>query len=195
MPCSPPMKQDSFDQRIARAIGAAGSVDQVRELILDGARSQTLTSLNPGLTSLFYLSMNGVGLSSFEGMPKLECLKELAASDNRVSGGLEHLVEACPNLARLDLSGNRLREFSDLTCLKQLKDLIVLDLFKCPVSEHPEFRKSVFEMLPNLKMLDGRNEDNEECDESEDDYSGESEFNVEFKWWWWWMRPLKLYIL
>ena len=41
----------------------------------------------------------------------LSCL-QLELSDNTITGGLETLVEKCPNLTYLNLGGNKVKELS-----------------------------------------------------------------------------------
>lgn len=51
-----------------------------------------------------------------------------------------------------------------------------MDLFGCPVTNQLEYRDQVFQLLPNLHLLDGMDregkEGQESSDEEEEDYEG-----------------------
>uniref|UniRef100_A0A3Q2YNQ7 Acidic leucine-rich nuclear phosphoprotein 32 family member n=1 Tax=Hippocampus comes TaxID=109280 RepID=A0A3Q2YNQ7_HIPCM len=89
---------------------------EVRELVLDNCK--TTDGNTEGLTdefvNLVFLSLIDVGLSSISNIPRLEKLKKLELSDNKISGGLEVLAKQLPNLTHLSLSGNKLKEISTL---------------------------------------------------------------------------------
>lgn len=44
-----------------------------------------------------------------------------------------------------------------------------LDLFNCEVTQLDDYREQVFELLPNLKYLDGFDKNDKEADEDEED--------------------------
>ncbi|KAE8821852.1 Acidic leucine-rich nuclear phosphoprotein 32-related protein 1 [Hordeum vulgare] len=78
--------------------------------------------------SLEHLSIAGVGVASLAGFPRLRNLARLTLSDNRIAGGLKHLVEAgLASLRDLDLSNNRIQNVDDLAPLARLR-LVSLDL-------------------------------------------------------------------
>ncbi|KAI4993530.1 hypothetical protein ZWY2020_007843 [Hordeum vulgare] len=78
--------------------------------------------------SLEHLSIADVGVASLAGFPHLRNLMRLTLSDNRIAGGLEHLVEAgLASLRDLDLSNNRFQNVDDLAPLARLR-LVSLDL-------------------------------------------------------------------
>lgn len=53
--------------------------------------------------------------------------------------------------------------------LKKLKELSALDLFDCDVTEIGDYRQKVFELLPQLKYLDGFDVNDIEAEISEDE--------------------------
>lgn len=56
---------------------------------------------------------------------------------------------------------------------KELKELQILDLFNCEVTNIEEYRTKVFQLLPSLLYLDGYDKQNKEAeDEDGDDSSG-----------------------
>lgn len=59
---------------------------------------------------------------------------------------------------------------------KNFSELKHLDLFNCEVTQLDDYREQVFELLPNLKYLDGFDKNDKEADEDEED----GEWN---RWW------------
>jgi len=88
----------------------------VKELVLDNCRSieGKIEGLTDEFEELEFLSTINVGLTSVANLPKLNKLKKLELSDNRISGGLEVLAEKCPNLTHLNLSGNKIKDLSTI---------------------------------------------------------------------------------
>jgi acidic leucine-rich nuclear phosphoprotein 32 family member A/C/D len=123
-------------------------------LNLDNCRSTNFEGLTDEFVALESLSLINVGLVSLRNFPKLPCLKRLELSDNRISNGLNHL-HSSPKLAQLNLSGNRIKEFSELTPLASLENLEIVDLFNNEVTAVDDYRDKIFELIPSLKYLDG----------------------------------------
>uniref|UniRef100_A0A3B4VCL0 Acidic leucine-rich nuclear phosphoprotein 32 family member n=1 Tax=Seriola dumerili TaxID=41447 RepID=A0A3B4VCL0_SERDU len=88
----------------------------VKELVLDNCRSNEgkIEGLTDEFEELEFLSTINVGLTTVAHLPKLNKLKKLELSDNRISGGLEVLAEKCPNLTHLNLSGNKIKDLSTI---------------------------------------------------------------------------------
>uniref|UniRef100_A0A674N8H2 Acidic leucine-rich nuclear phosphoprotein 32 family member n=1 Tax=Takifugu rubripes TaxID=31033 RepID=A0A674N8H2_TAKRU len=158
----------------------------VKELVLDNCRSDDgkIEGITAEFSNLELLSLINVGLSSVAEIPKLDKLKKLELSDNRISGGLEVLAERLVNLTHLNLSGNKFKDISTLEPLKKLPQLKSLDLFNCEVTNLGDYRESIFKLLPQLTYLDGYDIDDCEASDSdgegdivddEDDEEGESE--------------------
>ena len=63
-----------------------------------------------------------------------------------------------------------------LSLQKELKKLEILDLFNCEVTEQPEYRKKVFDMLPELKFLDGYDRNDQEIEDDEEEDGGGKDF-------------------
>lgn len=153
---------------------------QIEELNLDNCRSTTIIGLTDEYVNLTALSLINVGLTSLKGFPKLPNLRKLELSDNRISGGL-NLLSGSPNLTHLNLSGNKIKDIETIDPLKEFVNLKYLDLFNCEVTSIDNYRERVFNLIPNLKYLDGYDrqdveEDDEEPDSDVDDeghYNGE----------------------
>ncbi|KAF1386283.1 hypothetical protein PFLUV_G00092910 [Perca fluviatilis] len=157
---------------------------EVVELVVDNCRSSDgeVEGLTDEYTELEILSMVNIGLTSLAKLPSLPKLRKLEVSDNTISGGLASLVEKCPSLTHLNLSGNKIKDLSSIQTLPSLKNLKSLDLYSCEVSTLADYRESVFELLPQITFLDGYDqEDNEipdseaENDEDDDDDDDEDE--------------------
>uniref|UniRef100_A0A670ZLY8 Acidic leucine-rich nuclear phosphoprotein 32 family member n=1 Tax=Pseudonaja textilis TaxID=8673 RepID=A0A670ZLY8_PSETE len=129
----------------------------VKELVLDSCSSDDgkISGLSSDFENLEFLSMINVHLHSISNLPKLNKLRKLELSDNRISGGLEVLAEKTPNLTQLNLSGNKIKEISTLEPLKKLPNLRNLDLSNCEVTKLINYRESIFTLLPQLIYLDG----------------------------------------
>ncbi|KFU87732.1 Acidic leucine-rich nuclear phosphoprotein 32 family member A, partial [Chaetura pelagica] len=142
---------------------------QVKELVLDNCRSceGKIEGLTDEFEELEFLSTINVGLASVANLPKLNKLKKLELSDNRISGGLEVLAEKCPNLTYLNLSGNKLKDLGTIEPLKKLENLKSLDLFNCEVTNLNNYRENVFKLLPQLTYLDGYDRDDKEAPDSD----------------------------
>uniref|UniRef100_A0AAR2JZI4 Acidic leucine-rich nuclear phosphoprotein 32 family member n=1 Tax=Pygocentrus nattereri TaxID=42514 RepID=A0AAR2JZI4_PYGNA len=142
---------------------------KVKELVLDNCRSNEgkIEGLTDEFEELEFLSTINVGLTSVANLPKLNKLKKLELSDNRISGGLEVLAEKCPNLTHLNLSGNKIKDLSTIEPLKKLESLKSLDLFNCEVTNLNDYRENVFKLLPQLTYLDGYDKEDKEAPDSD----------------------------
>nr|XP_005496506.1 acidic leucine-rich nuclear phosphoprotein 32 family member B isoform X2 [Zonotrichia albicollis] len=118
--------------------------------------------------------MININLLSVSNLPKLNKLRKLELSDNRISGGLEVLAEKTPNLTHLNLSGNKIKDINTLEPLKKLPNLHSLDLFNCEVTMLINYRESVFALLPQLTYLDGFDADEQEAPDSDPEADGDA---------------------
>uniref|UniRef100_A0A673BMC3 Acidic leucine-rich nuclear phosphoprotein 32 family member n=1 Tax=Sphaeramia orbicularis TaxID=375764 RepID=A0A673BMC3_9TELE len=149
------------------------SPTEVQELVLDNCRSSEgkIEGITEEFSNLELLSLINVGVTSVADIPKLDKLKKLELSDNRISGGLEVLAERLVNLTHLNLSGNKFKDISTLEPLKKLPQLKSLDLFNCEVTNLADYRESIFKLLPQLTYLDGY--DIDDCEASDSDGEGD----------------------
>ncbi|XP_067872516.1 acidic leucine-rich nuclear phosphoprotein 32 family member A-like isoform X1 [Heterodontus francisci] len=147
----------------------------VKELVLDNCRSNDgkIEGLSAAFESLEFLSMINIILTSVSNLPKLNKLRKLELSDNRISGGLEVLAERTPSLTHLNLSGNKIKDINTLEPLKKLLNLRSLDLFNCEVTNLNDYRDSMFKLLPQLTYLDGYDQDDQEAPDSDVEGDGD----------------------
>ena len=97
-------------------------------------------------------------------------------TDNKLSGGeLKNLLKY-KNLATIKFAANNVKDVSELAVLKDLTNLRNLDLGGNPVAEIEGYRERVFEMFPDLIVLDNYDREGQEyISEDEDDEYGEDE--------------------
>ncbi|CDW74758.1 acidic leucine-rich nuclear phosphoprotein 32 family member a [Stylonychia lemnae] len=150
-------------------------------MLMDGL---TLTKLNEEdqdflelFTEVTSLSLNSCSLISLDYLPILAKLTRLELQDNRLTGvEIPQIVEVYGDtLECLKLSNNLIRDFQLLSPLKDISPgvLINLDLSNNPVTEIVCYRDQVFELLPDLEILDGldregneiNSENDQECEE------------------------------
>lgn len=148
------------------------SAKDIDELNLDNCRATQIAGLTDEFKSLETLSLINVGLTTLKGFPSLPNLKKLELSDNRISGGLS-VLQGCPKLMSINLSGNKIKDIDTLEPLKELSQLQILDLFNCEVTNVEDYRVKVFQLLPSLVYLDGFDKENEEADDEDGDDSSE----------------------
>ncbi|KAG2427909.1 hypothetical protein HYH02_014511 [Chlamydomonas schloesseri] len=155
--------------------------DGLVSLILDSTCKATHVKGLDAFVNLKTLSLCSLGLTSLEGFPKLPKLERLILTDNRITGGLQHLVDAgLTSLRTLELANNRISRVEELECLKGLPSLQSLDVDQ--QATKVEFDpKKVFTMLKELKYLNGADEEGRERDgdEEEEDFeeeAGEEEY-------------------
>ena len=141
---------------------------EIKELNLDNCRASQVEGLTDEFSTLESLSLINVGLTSLKAFPNLPNLKKLELSDNRISAGLNNL-SGCPNLTHLSLSGNKIKDLATLEPLKSFANLKSLDLFNCEVTNEEDYKDKVFELLSQLKYLDGYDQNDEEAEDEDDD--------------------------
>ncbi len=170
---------EAWERAVEQARGDEDATE-VTSLMLDGALKCAHGKLPPaalfqGFTHLRHLSIANVGLASLADFPRLPHLEQLVLSDNRIVGGLEHLVQAgLQSLRDLDLSNNKIQLLEDLQPLSRLK-LESLDLYECPVTRVPDYRARVFGTMKSLQYLDKVDANNNERPESEEEEEEEEE--------------------
>lgn len=159
-----------MQQRVRLELGDR-SPAEVLELVVHNCRSSDgeVEGLTEEYKELEFLSMVSSGLSSLARLPALPRLCKLELGDNSIGGGLDVLVEKCPNLTNLNLSRNKIKDLKSLEVLKGLKGLQRLELFSCEVAALEGYRGAVFRMLPQISFLDGFDQDDNEAPDSEDE--------------------------
>ncbi|PRP81042.1 microtubule binding protein [Planoprotostelium fungivorum] len=115
-----------------------------------------LRTLLEKFTSITHLDLSNVGLSTLDNFPTLPNLETLILCNNQLVGSLNHLNNTTvPSLRHINLSGNTIRNMTELkylTCHTHLETLI---LKGCFVTNTPDYVITLFDMIPSLKNLDG----------------------------------------
>ena len=149
---------------------------EVTQLDLSGCNTGgEIVGLTEEFSALEQLDLQNASLTNIKLFPKLANLKKLDLSGNRLSKGLEVLKD-CPNLKSLSLSNNKLKEISTLEPLKDLQHLEQLELEDNEFAESKdEFRTQVFQLLPTLRLLDGKDKSGADVNSDDDDSDGEDD--------------------
>ena len=87
---------------------------------------------------------------------------------------LVHLA-GLKELEQLDLHECQIETAEDLVPLKELPNLYVLDISLTTLASKEDFRKQVYETLPNLEILNGVDKEGKIVDIGEDDNISEEE--------------------
>merc|ERR1711936_579155 len=149
---------------------------EVTELDLSGCNTGgEIVGLTEEFSALEQLDLQNASLTNIKLFPKLAKLSKLDLSGNRLSKGLEVLKD-CPNIKSLSLSNNKSK---DLSTLEPLKDLQYLQHLELEDNEFPEakedFRTKIFELLPNLEVLDGKDKVGAEVNSGDEDSEEDGE--------------------
>jgi Leucine-rich repeat (LRR) protein len=104
----------------------------------------------------------------------------LELNDNRITGDeLKKLDIYKESLNKLKISGNQISKLEDIAVLKSFGALMHLDIDENPIAKIENYREKIYETLPNLNVLDGKNKDGESV-YSEEDYGDEGgEFDID----------------
>ena len=156
------------------AIKKAVKSGHTEELYLDDVAIPTISAdlkkEIENIPDLMCLSLNNCGLTSLANFPNKTNLIRLELMENKFPAKeLEHL-HGVTTLQSLSLGSNKIGSLSDLAPLKKLENLIQLDLSETDLAKTQDYRKAVFELLPNLQVLD-----NLDAEGNEYEYSSESE--------------------
>lgn len=122
-------------------------------------RSQLIRNLNPQIFGPCIQHYDTIELSKnvierLDNLPTTERLRTLILHDNLIDSIDDKFHLSCPNLEKLILTGNRISKFLALEPLKKLKKLSMLTLMDNPISNEPNYRLNVINILPQLRYLD-----------------------------------------
>lgn len=82
---------------------------EITELILDNCNVTKVSGLTDEYVNLSTLSMINMGLTTLEGLPRLDMLRTIDLSDNKLTGDLDILAEKCPRLYHINLCANKIK--------------------------------------------------------------------------------------
>jgi len=151
---------------------------ELESLDLSGAKTGgELEGLSEEFQNLTDLSLQNSSLTNIKLFPKLANLTRLDLSENRLSKGLEVLLD-CPKLKYLLINENKFKELDSLEPLKNFKSLTHLDLAGNDF-EDEDLKTKIFLMLPQLENLDGEDKDGNEAKSEGDDEDEEEDSDDE----------------
>ena len=82
-------------------------------------------------------------------------------------------------LQKVSVENNKINTIEEVSVLKFLTELEHLDLTENPVTKLDSYRDKVFEALPKLFSLDGKDKDGNSVKLDESDYGEEGEFDMQ----------------
>ena len=149
---------------------------------IDERLAQKLESVC-GLT---ILTLNDCNLCTLKNFPKLPELLRLELINNKFEADdLRHLLQL-KKLQSLSLNNCKIRDINDLRVLTEFEELVQLDVNYTDITKQTNFTKEIFELLPNLQILNNKDDkgndieyssESNEIEESEtdskEDYSDE----------------------
>lgn len=148
---------------------------EVKDLDLSACKSGgDILGLTDEFTNLETLDLSNSTITNLKAFPKLENLKKVDLSGNRLSKGLESLAD-CTNLRHLTINNNKIKELDVLEPLKSLQHLTHLELGLEPPPHNltkEECRTKIFEILPSLQYLDQEDIDGNEDEDDEEHVNG-----------------------
>jgi len=167
---------NEMEKRIALECGNIEK-SEVTVLNLDHCKTTGVCGLTEEFVALETLSLINNGLTSLEGFPPLLKLRKLELADNFLSGGFE-ILESCPNLQRINLSGNKIKDVECLRPLSKLSNLVAIDLYCNEITSSEAFPDNVKEILPNVQSfcedeLEGLSSDDDDDEDQDDEYEDE----------------------
>jgi len=116
-----------------------------------------------GLQTLVKLKKLALSNNKIRAIPSLEAnfeLQELRLNGNKIIK-IPDTMRLNPRLKILDLGKNLIKDWSDVENLAQLPKLKSLTLAGNPLAAESDYRERVLSILPNLKILDGKQISNE----------------------------------
>ena len=128
-----------------------------------------------------FLNLANVGLksvsASFPAHPKISVV---ILSNNELSEGVVETLTNLSNLESLALDGNQITSLDSFKHLASLSALREIALADCPVTvSDPEYRSKLFELLPQLQLVDGVDKDGNNLSSSSAGSSDEADYDSE----------------
>ncbi|XP_056914426.1 leucine-rich repeat-containing protein 9 isoform X2 [Takifugu flavidus] len=161
----------SFNDNDLSKVEGLESCVKMEELSLNNNNISTLSGLSK-LQRLKKLSLNGNQLTSLDSsvLDQLPQLCFLSVEDNSIAS--LHGIRRARSLLEFYICNNCISMSKDIYCLKELANLIILDLSGNPVEKVENYRNYVLFHLPELKALDGAAVEAPECESAKEMFGG-----------------------
>jgi len=127
--------------------------------------------------NLTSLSLNNCALKNLDNFPYLGKLAKLEMQENKIQKGLDVLARQLPSLESLKLGNNEISSLKDLGLLAACLALKKLDVVGNPVCELNNYVDKVFEVLPDVAVVDGFDQAGNEVHSDEEDLFEEHSFD------------------
>ncbi|CAD8050435.1 unnamed protein product [Paramecium primaurelia] len=115
-------------------------------------------------------------IESLNNLSEYKNINTLNLEENVLDDGcLKMIVQKFPSLTFLNLKKNQIKEFNEIEQLKQLDQLTHLFLDKNPVCEDENFTSKIWDLLPKLKALDGKDKKGKVIKEKTETYEDDEE--------------------
>ena len=107
--------------------------------------------------------MNNCRLKSLLHIPAMPNLYGFEAQNNKYRNGdhrltgrdLKEIVRKCPNITTLALDNNCISDAKVFSELSEMAELEYLEIRGNPICETTDYVEKIFEILPNVKLIDG----------------------------------------
>jgi hypothetical protein len=146
--------------------------EEVKDLDLEGLKLSSFTPDEKAylekFSNLESLSLSSSGLASLQNFPILPNLISLNLNNTHLSSGFSNL-KPLTELLQICLSNSEVSSTDELSSLGDLPCLICLELSGSPVCERPEYRETLFSLIPSLQLVDGINREGNEMSLSDID--------------------------
>ena len=159
---------------------------EVKDIVLDTLTIKEITPEEKEYLENFknvkVFSFNLTKLKSLNNLPQFPNLSEIELSDNLLSGEELHKLIIYPEIKKIRLANNKIKQIKDLDSFQHLTQLNFLDLSQNPINSIENYRKKIFELIPSLNFLDMQDKEGkaysdfeEEEDENEEKEDEEEE--------------------
>ncbi len=108
------------------------------------------------------LSLSGCKLNSLHNFPSLPNLRRLDLNDNNLKDEDLDTLKDLSNLKYLSLAGNKIKTIDAIKKISGNKQLKMIDMFGCPLSKSADYRDQLFNLFPKLQFVDLMNAEGEE---------------------------------
>ena len=125
---------------------------KVRRLICSHNDLKTLDGL-AALTQLEFIDASFNDISSLVGLPAVQSLRHLSIANNRISN--TRGLEMVPSVHELNLACNMIKKVEDLSAVRALKALRVLNLTENPICQSTRNGAAVRMLVPKITAVEG----------------------------------------